>query len=209
MNDITSYVDELMRGQLVQLGNFIKKGMPDCDVVIVKLNNTDLKQFIYDSNITLDEIKDFFNYIESSKEKSSKKPEVETTLETEVKQENKKASNQVLTNDDYKRFVAAQRKKAMDTVIITITPNHPRDIEMGKTAETFFIDNQHFQVAKVVPFNVPCEVPKCVADNILEAMAPVYYKYSNEDSIILKKLGEYRMIPKYNVRIQDKSDFIK
>lgn len=205
MNDITSYVDELTRGQLVQLGNFIKKGMPDCDINIVKLNNSDLKQFIYDSNTSLDEIKDFFNYIDSTKEKTSKK----AVVEQEIEQENKKASKQILNNDDYKKFVAAQRKAAMETVIVTITPNHPRDIEMGKTAETFFIDNQHFQVAKVVPFNVPCEVPKCIAENIKEALAPVYYQYSNEDARILKKLGEYRMIPKYNVRVQEKSEYIK
>lgn len=205
MNNITSYVDELTRGQLVQLGNFIKKGMPDCDINIVKLNNSDLKQFIYDSNTSLDEIKDFFNYIDSTKEKTSKK----AVVEQEIEQENKKASKQILSNDDYKKFVAAQRKAAMETVIVTITPNHPRDIEMGKTAETFFIDNQHFQVAKVVPFNVPCEVPKCIAENIKEALAPVYYQYSNEDARILKKLGEYRMIPKYNVRVQEKSEYIK
>lgn len=205
MNDITSYVDELTRGQLVQLGNFIKKGIPNCDVNIVKLNNTDLKQFIYDSNTSLDEIKDFFSYIDSTKEKAKK----ETKVVEEVAQENVKASKQILTNDDYKKFVTEQRKKAMETVIVTINPANPRDIEMGKTAETFFIDNQHFQVAKVVPFNVPCEVPKCIADNIKEALAPVYFMYNNEDALKLKKLGEYRMVPKYNVRIQEKSDFIK
>lgn len=205
MNDITSYVDELTRGQLIQLGNFVKKGIPNCDVNIVKLNNTDLKQFIYDSNTSLDDIKDFFNYIDSTKEKTSKN----TKVVEEVAQENVKASKQILTNDDYKKFVTEQRKKAMETVIVTINPANPRDIEIGKTAETFFVDNQHFQVAKVVPFNVPCEVPKCIADNIKEALAPIYFMYSNEDALKLKKLGEYRMVPKYNVRIQEKSDFIK
>lgn len=208
MNDITSYVDELTRGQLVQLGNFIKKGNPSYeDVVVVKLNNNDLKQFIYDSNTSLDDIKDFFSYIDSEKEKANKEKEIK--VEKEVEQENIKASNQILTNDDYKKFVAAQRKKAMETVIVTINPANPRDIEMGKTAETFFIDNQHFQVAKVVPFNVPCEVPRCIADNIKEALAPIYFQYSNEDALQIKRLGEYRMVPKYNVRIQEKSDFIK
>lgn len=198
MNDVTAYVDELSRGELVQLGNYVKKGMPNCNLVIAKLKNPELKQFIYDSQVSLDEIKEFFSYIKKDKEN-----------EKEVEQENKKASVSSTNPSDLRQLVAEMRKKAMETVIVTYSPNNTRDIESGKSAETFFVENRYFQVAKVVPFNVPCEVPRCIAQNILEALAPVYFRYDEDVARRSKKLGEYRMVPKYNVRIQEKTDFIK
>lgn len=204
MKDTIELVNSLNRGQLVQLAFFIKKGIPNCDLAISKMKNLEIKQFIFDSQVTAQEITDFFDSIsdkDDSKEAESKIKEIE--------QENSKASKSSVNPSDLRALVAEMRKKALETVIVTYSPNNTRDIEAGKTAETFFVENRYFQVAKVVPFNVPCEVPRCIAQNIQEALAPVYLRYEEDVARRAKKLGEYRMVPKYNVRVQEKHEFVK
>lgn len=106
------------------------------------------------------------------------------------------------------RFQNETKKKALEKVVITVTPRSQRDVEAGKTAESFFFSNQFFSVGRVVPFNVPCEVPTCIANVIKESVAPTYTEIPQNPNRIKGDIyihATYRMTPKYNVVFHDKA----
>lgn len=104
------------------------------------------------------------------------------------------------------QFNLEMRKRALEPVIAEIVSLDPKDNQLNKQCETFFVDNQIFDVVRVVPFGVPCELPRCIVENIQEARFPVYRQYSEAEQKIEKSLGTYLMQPKYSVTIYNKDD---
>lgn len=105
---------------------------------------------------------------------------------------------------------ALQRRmkdEALRKVIVTVTPADSRDVDAQTETVPVSIDNEHFAVSAVVPFNYPCEVEYCIAEYLRNAMS---WKNVVLDTAEQKKTGKYSKIirvPKYNVIIQEKDQF--
>lgn len=80
-----------------------------------------------------------------------------------------------------RNLVAKEKKKALETVIVEITPTDKRDIAAGKNCEIFITGNQYFTVTCAVPFGVPTEVPRCIAQVINETYSTRYVTLSEEE----------------------------
>ena len=69
--------------------------------------------------------------------------------------------------------IAAARKKAFKTRIVTITNKDIRDAEFATTANLSF-ENAHFGLGKVVPLDVPVELEEALIDIAKNAMMPIH-----------------------------------
>ena len=78
------------------------------------------------------------------------------------------------------------------------------DISMNKECETFTVENAYFSIGKVIPFNVPVEIPRCLAESIKEIKTHKVITLSEENQRIQKRLSNVIRVPRYNVVIQEK-----
>lgn len=127
----------------------------------------------------------------------TKKDEPEEKVITVQQAPNK--SEKILQNQ-----ILEMRKKALETVIATITCLDAKDISMNKECETFTVENAYFSIGKVIPFNVPVEIPRCLAESIKEIKTHKVITLSEENQRIQKRLSNVIRVPRYNVVIQEK-----
>lgn len=189
-----------------------------------KFNTKTLASRILKTDRTIDEINDMLKtfggipleeleemeelagrVIENIQNDETESKDIGTSL-TEVKKLQSKSHNNEQLN--LRRLIKDAKEKAFQTVIVTVTPADPRDIETKKECEAFSIENQYFKVSRVVPFNIPCEVEKCIAQLIKDTK---YVKnIVNTPSQVKETLMYSRqvMVPKYNITINDVNTFI-
>lgn len=103
-----------------------------------------------------------------------------------------------------KNMIAEMRKTALEPVVVTITCLDEKDISMNKECETFSIENGHFSVGKVVPFNIPVEIPRALVDAIREIKMSKVIALSDEQQRLQKRLSVVTRVPRYNVAIMDR-----
>ena len=117
----------------------------------------------------------------------------------------KRIANQA---QEVQALATKMREEAMETLVVKISPISDNDIRTrGKNSEIIMFANQYFSLAKAVPFNVKCELPRCIVKLAQEAVAPVYIPF--EDAETRKKTGRmgiYQLAPKYNVIVYGKAD---
>lgn len=145
--------------------------------------------------------------LESSESNEEELSEGIGTKMTTTKKMQSEAQNNA--NLQVRLYVSEAKKKALETVIVTVTPLDPRDIACNKECEAFTIENQYFAVGKVVPFNQPCEVERCIAELIRDTKIIKNIPNNPEE---VKKTGKYSrqvVSPKYNIVINDKETFIE
>ena len=125
-------------------------------------------------------------------------------LREQVEAEHKEALQKADSTNKLLELKLQSKKEAMETVIVKVSSNNIQDINLGKKAETISFSNEFMSVAKVVPFDIPCEVPKCIAYILKEARMPQYVPTSDPRT---GKVGDYRLVPKYNVDVYSVDEF--
>ncbi|EHZ2023223.1 hypothetical protein K5K75_001419 [Campylobacter coli] len=100
-----------------------------------------------------------------------------------------------------RQLMKTQRDRAMEPVIISVSPNSENDISMGKTAEVISVENQYFSKALLVPFNKPVEVPRCIYENIRDARISKVHNLSESEQALQKKTFQIYLANKYNVAV--------
>jgi len=120
-------------------------------------------------------------------------------------------SKQITSQEQQLRELATKMKQeAMETLVVTITPTSESYLKDKKNGETIFFSNQFFSLAKLVPFNVKCELPRCIVEIAMEAVTPVYTSFDDIDTRKRTgRLGVYQLTPKYNVIIHGTAEEIK
>lgn len=162
---------------------------------------TDSQAKEYLENKTFGGIDDVLEMVKNSRTSAEVSSQLDTPIvKTETKTLKVEDANTVAQHN------LAMKKKALETVIAEIISLDPKDNQLNKQCETFFVENQVFSVIKVVPFGVPCELPQCIVENIKEARFPVYREYSEAEQKMEKALGTYLLQPKYSVTVYNKDD---
>jgi len=119
----------------------------------------------------------------------------------------KRVSNQA---QEVRDLANKLKEEAMETLVVKISPISDNDIRTkGKNSEVIMFANQYFSLAKAVPFNVKCELPRCIVKIAQEAVSPVYIPFEDMDT--RKKtgrMGVYQLAPKYNVVVYGKANEI-
>lgn len=110
-----------------------------------------------------------------------------------------------------RHLISKEKAKALETVIVEVTPADKRDVALGKNCEVFSTGNMHFTVTCAVPFGTPTEVPKCIAQVINETYI---YRYVYLDENEQKKRPYHpttlrQRVKKYNLSVYTKEDFQK
>lgn len=100
-----------------------------------------------------------------------------------------------------RQLMKTQRDRALEPVIISVSPNSENDISMGKTAEVISVENQYFGKALLVPFNKPVEVPRCIYENIRDARISKVHNLSESEQALQKKTFQIYLANKYNVAV--------
>lgn len=100
-----------------------------------------------------------------------------------------------------RQLMKTQRDRALEPVIISVSPNSENDISMGKNAEVISVENQHFGKALLVPFNKPVEVPRCIYENIRDARIAKVHNLSESEQALQKKTFQIYLANKYNVAV--------
>lgn len=100
-----------------------------------------------------------------------------------------------------RQLMKTQRDRALEPVIISVSPNSENDISMGKTAEVISVENQYFSKALLVPFNKPVEVPRCIFENIRDARISKVHNLSESEQAMQKKTFQIYLANKYNVAV--------
>lgn len=113
----------------------------------------------------------------------------------------KAVSNQ---KEQLRRLADEMKRKALETVIVTLSPADNKNKVEGKDGEAVSIVNEYFSVAKIVPYNVPCEVPRCIAEYLKTAKRNVIKELTPDEARRTNKLSIRGIAPKYNVTIQEK-----
>lgn len=132
--------------------------------------------------------------LSSSEEKEDKKGEEKEIVSEKVKQ--------IRTINE---LVARNRKLASETVVVTVTPLDPTDLGLEKKAEVISFNNQYFAKSVVVPFYVPCEIPRVIYNVLKEAR----YRTStalDPNATPNKTLRRAYMTPKYSLQLHAKKD---
>lgn len=207
------YLNSLKRQQLIKLYNNFGAEKVNC----MLLKNDELKQRLLDEKIlTKDTAEEFLlKGISQSKLNETKQvvtaikepsPELEITDDATVIISNKQA----VTEATVKELAVKMKKQAMEMLVVTIQSLSNRDIEAGKKSDTIYFANEYFSVAKVVPFGVRCELPRCIVEIAKEALAPVYTQFESfAEQRKAGVKGVYRMQPKYSVIIHGKAKDLK
>ncbi|ECW7644286.1 hypothetical protein F3667_01885 [Campylobacter coli] len=100
-----------------------------------------------------------------------------------------------------RQLMKTQRDRALEPVIISVSPNSENDISMGKTAEVISVENQYFSKSLLVPFNKPVEVPRCIYENIRDARISKVHNLSESEQALQKKTFQIYLANKYNVAV--------
>lgn len=192
---IENTLSTLKRSELVKLFKFFNPKTP----FSVKWKNEEIIMKISES-ATEEDIQLAINGIKVSDEIN----EQQEKLDLEIAKN--KTEPQTLAQ---LRFEA--RKKAMEPVMVFVNPNDENDISMNRQSVTSYVFSQECgDVAKVVPFGYWCEVPRCIAKNIRDVR---YTKYVAGDKFIdrngNRRLGTYKLAPKYSVQIMEKDEFLR
>lgn len=124
-----------------------------------------------------------------------------TTLET--KKEITSTSNEP-SAEALKNQILEMRKRALEPVVVTITCLDEKDISMNKECEMFSVENAYFSVGKIIPFNIPVEIPRALVDMIKEIKMSKVITLSEAQQRIQKRLSIVTRVPRYNVAIMDK-----
>lgn len=205
---MTEYLDKLNRATLMKL--YTQLGAKDKGNHATQTKAT-LIEWLVQEGVTQEQCEAVLGNTETETKEVESKQESNTKVTVDITEIDPDKLKTAYANNDRNALLKFQneaKKKAMETVIITVTPRSQRDQEVGKTAESFFFSNQFFSVGRVVPFNVPCEVPSCVANVIKESIAPVYTELPNNPNRAKGDIyvnATYRMMPKYNVVFHDKA----
>lgn len=208
------YLDTLKRQQLIKLYSAFGIDKIKC----MSLNNNELKKRLLDEQIlTKDTAESFLNKGITKQDLTATKEVVQaikenTQQELEVTDDATVIISKVTAKEqaDTKSLSLRMRKKAMEPLVVTIQSLSTRDIEAGKKSDTIYFANEYFSVAKVVPFGVKCELPRCIVEIAKEALAPVYTAFESfADQRKAGVKGVYRMQPKYSVIIHGKSEELK
>lgn len=158
---------------------------------------------VEEGNVTLEDIKSFLDNQskESPEVVSAPANSIQAMLESGDIDTNKIKQKQ--SNSDKNAVLAFKKKmelKAMEKVVITITPAHATTLDNEKQCETFMFANQFFSCGRVVPYNVPVEVPRCILNVIKEQQVPVYFDVSKQpQSSSIKMMTKVAMQPRFNV----------
>lgn len=216
-----SYLDTLKRNELIKLYN--RFGLDNSlKSKLLTFKNTALKELILKENVLdIETAKSALLKTNDSKTKETEhvvkgiqeynnQPVVENLPETKDPIIIKNTA-QVSEANKVRELADKLMKRALEPLIVTIQTVHDRDIEAKKKSDTIFFSNQYFSVAKVVPFGIKCELPRCIVEIAKEALAPTYIKYESfEEQRKAGTLGNYVMRPKYSVVIHGrKEDLIK
>lgn len=100
-----------------------------------------------------------------------------------------------------RELMKTQRDRALEPVIISVSPNSENDISMGKNAEVISVENQYFSKTLLVPFNTPVEVPRCIYENIRDARISKVHNLSESEQALQKKTFQIYLANKYNVAV--------
>lgn len=106
-------------------------------------------------------------------------------------------------------LAANEKRKAMELVMVNIVPNDPRDQHEEINCVTISVCNaMGVDVTRVIPFNIWCEVERCIAK---QARDLKYYKYFSyhPNKANKNELGHTLLVNKYNVIIKEKKEYFK
>lgn len=131
-----------------------------------------------------------------SKENDNDKSEQQTTQTTLIVEQARGKSEIEL-----KKKILQMKKEALETIVVTITPLDERDITTGKDCEIFSIENSFMSIGKIVPFNIPVELPKCLVQSIREIMIMKVVPLNDEQQRIQKRYSTVIRVPRYNVAL--------
>lgn len=197
---MTDFLNSLDRKSLMKI--YKEFGNKDKGNYATQSKETLVKWLSTENKISQDDISLFLNGLEITSTQST-----EVIDPKKVKQSYDNADKNALLH-----FQNEMKRKAMETVVISVIPQDKRTIEIGKQAESFCFANQFFECSRVVPFNTPVEVPRCIADVIREAVAPQYKSFENSKGVKSQEFtlyAGYPLMPKYNVVELDKKALAK
>lgn len=201
---MTEYLEQLNRANLMKL--YTQLGAKDKGNHATQTKAV-LIEWLVSEGVTKEQCEEVLSEVTETKQEKVSQSSVVVNL-NEIDPNKLKSAYANNDRNELLRFQNETKKKALEKVVITVTPRSQRDIEAGKTAESFFFSNQFFSVGRVVPFNIPCEVPTCIANVIKESVAPTYTEIPQNPNRIKGDIyihATYRMTPKYNVVFHDKA----
>lgn len=201
---MTEYLEQLNRANLMKL--YTQLGAKDKGNHATQTKAV-LIEWLVSEGVTKEQCEEVLSEVAETKQEKVSQSSVVVNL-NEIDPNKLKSAYANNDRNELLRFQNETKKKALEKVVITVTPRSQRDIEAGKTAESFFFSNQFFSVGRVVPFNIPCEVPTCIANVIKESVAPTYTEIPQNPNRIKGDIyihATYRMTPKYNVVFHDKA----
>jgi len=110
--------------------------------------------------------------------KADPEDEVEDEEEEEVESpvQTRKEARAIAAHAEYSRKrmkIAASKKEAFKTSIVTITSKDNRENEVTTTA-FLSVENQHFSIAKSVPLDIPVQLEKCLIENARQCKIPMH-----------------------------------
>lgn len=217
-----SYLQSLKRNELVKLYANFGANQSIRSNIIKHKNNQLIEALVEEQVLTIDTAQACLNKETTNEVVQAKKTaevianpseeieSIETFKQDKIESTDdmiisKKIANQ---NQNLRELAAKMKEEALETIVVKISPINDTDIRAkGKNSEVIMVANQFFSVAKAVPFNVKCELPKCIVKVAQEAVAPVYTPFDDMD--VRKKtgrLGIYSLAPKYNVIVYGKTD---
>jgi hypothetical protein len=103
----------------------------------------------------------------------AKAPEPEEEVEEEVAEAAPTRTSAQALYARRRMKIAAAKKAAMVTSIVTITSKDSRENEVSTTA-FLSCENQHFAVAKSVPLDIPVQLEKCLIENARTCKIPMH-----------------------------------
>lgn len=118
-----------------------------------------------------------------------------------VKEAKKTISKEETKEAKWRRIGAELKAKALQTRVVTITNNDPRESSV-LTADYAGMENQFFSgKSLIIPFGIPTEVPQCVINVLKRTMITVH-----ADEIINgQRTGNKvpKSVKKYNISYED------
>lgn len=211
-----NYLNTLKRNQLIKL--YIKFGADqDIKSKIVKLKNDELKSRLLSEEILTKDIADGYLNHELDKETIQEVSDVGIAVHEEEAQVLQEKDTTIIMNKaqvkatkDLQELARKQQERAMEMLVVTIQNLSKNDLEAKKKSDTLYFSNQYFSMAKVVPFGVKCELPRCIVELAIEAKCPEYTPFETfEDAKKAGRLGVLRLVPKYSVVVHGTTEEMK
>lgn len=69
--------------------------------------------------------------------------------------------------------ISEAKRKASKNVVVTITNKDPRENSTAQTVH-LSVENEHFSLSRIVPLDIACEIPECLADLASSTMMTLY-----------------------------------